>query len=303
MLVSRRRALAVSSAAFAFGPAFAAQAGQKITVAFAGSMGVVMDQGIGPAFQAKTGTQYQGIGQPALALAHLLIAKSLSADVFISVSPAPIKLVEAAELTAQAAPVASTEIVLAYSPKSKFAASLAAAGDKWTDALAQPGLRFGRTDPNTDPQGQYVLYALQLAALYYNKPGLVAKIAGPQENNQKIFAETSLLARLQDGEIDATLGYESAVISQKLPYVKLPPEINFGDPALAKTWYAKASLTVTAKGVTKTLHPGPLVFYATALKDAADPETAAAFVAFLQSAEGQALFAKYGYNPGKGAAV
>jgi molybdate/tungstate transport system substrate-binding protein len=136
--------------------------------------------------------------------------------------------------------------------------------------------------------------------LYYKQPDLVAKIAGPEVNTKQIFAETSLLAQLQDGEIDATLGYESAVISQKLPYVKLPAELNFSDPALAKTWYSKASLTVTAKGVTKTVHPGPLVFYAAALANAPNPEGAAAFVDVLQSADGQALFAKYGYNPGVG---
>lgn len=300
MLVSRRRAVALSSALAATCLAPPSWAAQKITVAFAGSMGVVMDQGIGPAFQAKTGTQYQGIAQAALALAHLLVAKSMVADVFISVSQAPIKVVEAAKLATEGVPVASTEMVLAYSPKSKFAAALASAGADWTDVLTRPGLRFGRTDPNVDPQGQYVLYTLQLAALYYKKPGLAAQIAGPEQNNHEIFAEPSLLARLQDGEIDATIGYESAVISQKLPYVKLPPEINFSDPALAKTWYRKASLVETKNGVTKTLHPSPLVFYAAQLANAPNPQGAAAFVAFLQSAQGQALFSEYGYNPGKG---
>ncbi len=304
MLTSRRWMLAATPSLLAASAVRPAWAGDKITVAFAGSMGVVMDQGIGPAFQAKTGTQYQGIGQAALGLAHLLVAKSLSADVFVSVSPGPIKVVESAKLVDAAVPVASTEIVLAYSPKSKLAAALGAStGDAWTHILAQPGVRFGRTDPNTDPQGQYVLYALQLAALYYKQPGLVKAIAGADDNNSEIFAEPSLLARLQEGQIDATLGYQSAVISQKLPYLKLPAEINFGDPALAKTWYSKAALKVTAKGVTKTVHPGPLVFYAAALKDAANPEAAAAFVAFLESPAAQALFAKYGYNPGKGAAI
>jgi molybdate/tungstate transport system substrate-binding protein len=299
MPISRRWLLAATSAlaATAAGRAYAAG---KITVAFAGSMGVVMDQGIGPAFEAKTGTKYQGIGQAALGLAHLLAAKSLSADVFVSVSPAPIKVVEAARLVDQAVPVASTEIVLAYSPKSKFAGAIADAGNAWPQVLSANGFRFGRTDPKTDPQGQYVLYTLQLASLYYKIPGLQDRIASAKSN---IFAETSLLAQLADGEVDATLGYESAVISQNLPYVKLPAEINFSNPALAKTWYSKASLTLTKDGVTKTVHPGPLVFYASALANAANAAGAAAFVAFLQSAEGQALFKKYGYNPGQGPTI
>lgn len=300
MPISRRWMLAATASLSATVAAKRAYAAGKITVAFAGSMGVVMDRGIGPAFEAKTGTEYQGIGQAALGLAHLLVAKSLSADVFVSVSPAPIKVVEAAKLVDTAVPVASTEIVLAYSPKSKFAGAIADAGNAWPQVLSANGFRFGRTDPQTDPQGQYVLYTLQLASLYYKHPGLQERIAGPKSN---IFAETSLLAQLEEGEVDATLGYESAVISQNLPYVKLPAEINFSNPALTKTWYSLASLTVTKDKVTKIVHPGPLVFYAAALKNAANPEAATAFVAFLQSADGQALFKKYGYNPGQGPAI
>jgi len=273
-----------------------AMADQKITVAFAGSMGVVMDRGIGPAFTEKTGVKFQGIGQAAMGLAHLLSAKSLNADVFVSVSPGPIKVVEQAGLMEGAVPVASTSIVLAYAPSSKFAAALAAKGADWPKILEEPGLRFGRTDPVTDPQGAYVLYTLQLAELYYKQPGLAKAVAGAVQNPAEIFAEPSLLARLQDGQIDATLGYESAVISQHLPFVALPPEINFSNPALAKSWYSKASLTL--KG--KVAHPGQLVFYAAVLKNAANPQGAEKFVKFLNSPEGQKLFAQYGYNPGKG---
>jgi len=281
-----------------------AKAEQTFTVAFAGSMGVVMDKGLGPAFQAQSGAQYQGYGQGALALAHLITGKSLNPDVFISVSPAPMKIVESAGLADSALPIASTEIVLAYDPKSKFAAALAKAkGGAWTTILANPALHFGRTDPKTDPQGQYVLYTLQLASLYYHQPDLVSKVAGETENPEQIFAEPSLLARLQDGQIDATLGYESAVISQKLPFITLPAEIDFSTPALAKTWYAKAALTTSVNGVTKTTHPGALVFYAAALKNAPDPDQAAAFLKFLQTPQAQAILKEYGYNEGKGPAI
>jgi len=283
--------------------AFAQRVYQDLyTVAFAGSMGVVMDKGLGPAFSEKTGVRYQGIGEASLGFAHLLAAKSLSADVFVPVSQAPIKIVEKAGLVdaGTAEPVASTQMVLAYSPKSKFAAQFAAAsGDGWINILEQPGMRFGRTDPNIDPQGQYLLFALQLAEAYYNRPGLAAQITGAQENNAQIFAEPSLLARLQDGEIDATIGYESAIVSQKLPFIKLPPAIDFSSPAL-KALYAKASLTITAKGITKIVHPSPLVFYAAVLKNSTNVEAAQDFVAFMLSRQGQAIFAKYGYNPGVG---
>jgi molybdate/tungstate transport system substrate-binding protein len=272
----------------------------KITVAFAGSMGVVMDRGIGPAFTASSGTQVQGIGQAAMGLAHLLAGKSLTADVFVSVSAAPIEVVEKAGLATSATPVASTSIVLAYSPKSQYAAAFAAAtDDDWTKILSTPGLRFGRTDPAVDPQGQYVLYALQLAETYYKLPGFAQKVAGAAENPADIFAEPSLLARLQDGEIDATLGYQSAVISQHLPFITLPAQINFSTPAL-KAYYKQASLTLTVKGVTKTTHPSALVFYATVLKNAPNPQEAAEFVKFLNGPAGQKILQQYGYGPGVG---
>jgi molybdate/tungstate transport system substrate-binding protein len=225
------------------------------------------------------------------------------ADVFIPVSPGPMKIVEQAGLVTpgQAVPIASTQIVLAYSPTSKFAAKLAhAKGADWTKIFREPGFRFGRTDPNVDPQGQYVLYTLQLAEKFYRQPGLAAAISGGDVNEAQIFTEPSLLSRLQDGQIDATLGYQSAVISQKLPYITLPAEINFSDPAKAKDWYSKAALTVTAKGVTKTIHPGLLVFYAAALANAPNPIAAQGFVDFLTSKTGQQIFAEYGYGPATG---
>ncbi|MDE8349662.1 MAG: extracellular solute-binding protein [Acidocella sp.] len=314
MQMSRRALLAAASALTATGlPRAWAGAGAdgKFTVAFAGSMGVVMDEGVGPAFQAKSGAQYQGIGQAAMALAHLLSAKTMMADVFIPVSPAPMKAVEEAGLVdeGQGIPVASTQIVLAYSPASKFAAAIAKAGTKagaksggaaWTKILQEPGFRFGRTDPTTDPQGQYVLYTLQLAEMLYKMPGLAKTIAGPDVNEAQIFTEPSLLSRLQEGQIDATLGYQSAVVSQKLPFIALPSEINFSDPSKNKDWYSKASLTLTSKGTSKTLHPGLLVFYAAALKNATNPTAAQGFVDFLASQTGQAIFAEYGYGPARG---
>jgi molybdate/tungstate transport system substrate-binding protein len=295
-----RRRLAIAALCLGLIGISPALAAGKITVAFAGSMGVVMDRGIGPAFSASSGTQVQGIGQAAMGLAHLLAGKTLTADVFVSVSAAPIKVVEAAGLATSAIPVASTSIVLAYSPKSQFASAFAAAkGSDWTKILGTPGLRFGRTDPAVDPQGQYVLYALQLAEIFYKLPGFAEKVAGAVENPAEIFSEPSLLARLQDGEIDATLGYQSAVVSQHLPFTTLPPQVNFSTPSF-KMYYKQASLTLTVKGETKTTHPSALVFYATVLNNAANPQAAQAFVSFLNSPAGQKILQQYGYGPGVG---
>jgi molybdate/tungstate transport system substrate-binding protein len=301
MSISRRFLCAAPLAMAFVGRARAAEA---LEVAYAGSMGTVMDKGINPSFTAATGMDVHGAGQAAMALAHLITGGTLKPDVFVPVSAGPAKLVRDAGLADKAVPVASTSIVLAYSPISKFAPQLAAKDENWTKIFQTSDFRFGRTDPAVDPQGQYALFALQLAEQYYKLPGFATKVAGATENPSQIFAEPSLLARLQAGQIDATLGYKSAVVSQKLPYIELPAAVNLSDPALAKSVYAKASLTLTGKdGKPKTVHPSPLIFYAMALKAAANPQGAAKYVAFLAGPDGQAIFARYGYGPGQGSAI
>jgi molybdate/tungstate transport system substrate-binding protein len=302
---SRRWLIAAATSLLAMGAGVGAARAQTSTVnvVFAGSMGVVMDRGIAPAFTAKTGTTVHGVGQAAMGLAHLITGKSINPDVFVSVTAPPVKVVEAAGLSDGAAPIASSAMVLAYSPASKFAPQFAKPNASVAQLLALPGLRIGRTDPRVDPQGQYVLFALQLAEAYYKEPGLAKKVASKIIDPQEIFTEPSLLARLQEGQIDFTIGYESAVISQHLPFIALPPEINFSDPAYEKDWYSKATLTLPIAGKVTTIHPTPLVYYATVLKNAKHPQAAEAYVKFLNSPEGQALFTKYGYNPPKGPSV
>ena len=159
-----------------------AAAAQPFRVAYAGSMGALMDHGIGPAFATQAHLTYQGIGQGAFALARLIAAKQMIADVFIPITAAPFEVVRKAGLAKAAVPVASTQMCIAYSPKSRFAADFAAAaaGHKpWYEVLLQPGLRFGRTDPRTDPQGRNILFALRLAEIYYKQPGFAREAARP----------------------------------------------------------------------------------------------------------------------------
>jgi hypothetical protein len=127
-----------------------AQTAEVLRVAYAGSMGVVMDRFIGPAFAKANGVEYQGIGQGAYGLARQLEGKLLQADVFVPITPGPIEILKSAGTIGPAVPVASTQMVVAYSPKSKFVTDFEAAakGEKnWYEVLQTPGLRFGSTRP------------------------------------------------------------------------------------------------------------------------------------------------------------
>jgi len=276
-----------------------AASAETLLVAFAGSMGNVMDLHLGPAFAKSHHVEYRGEGQGAYALAHLIAGHQIRPDVFVSITPGPIEVLQKAGMLKTAYPVASTQMVIAYSPNSPFAKDFAA-GKPWYRVLQMPGVTFGRTDPKTDPQGQNIIFTMQLAERYYHQPGLVQKILGPIENPQQIFTEMSLLARLKSGELAASSGYLSAVKSLHLPYVKLPVEINLSDPAYKTSWYDKAGFKLDIDGKEKTVTPQPLVFYAAVPKDAPNPKLGRKFIKFLQSPEGQKMFHDDGYSAPEG---
>jgi len=284
-----------------------AQAGDAFRVAYAGSMGVVMDRFIGPAFAKANGVEYQGIGQGAYGLARLLEGRLLQADVFISITPGPIDILKTAGMIGTAVPVASTQMVITYSPKSKFVSEFEASAQgrkPWYEVLQIPGLRFGRTDPATDPQGQNIIFTLLLAQKFYKQPGLAARILGSYQNPRQIFTEPSLLSRLEAGQLDASSAYLSAARSHHLPFIKLPDEINLSNPEMGAKWYETVRFGIKLpSGKAATLNTQPLVFYAAVLKDSKRHALARKFVQFLQSPEGRTMLGDNGYSPPKGGPI
>ena len=266
-----------------------------LQVAYAGSMGSMMDGGIRPAVAKSLGADLQGRAQGATGLANLIVAQSIRPDVFISVTAAPMRIVLTARKTKNAIPIARTEMVIAYSPKSQYAAALAKSGEPgakpWWQIAATPGFRFGRTDPNTDPQGLNVIFTMQLAARYYHQSDLVEKVLGLQINRQRIFQEPQVMARLQAGQLDASSAYKTQPAALGLPFISLPAEINLGVASMEHE-YQQASVTLNGKAH----RPSPLVFYAAVLKDAPQPKLANRFLGWLQGREARQILARYNYD-------
>lgn len=285
----------------------AAQAAGAFRVAYAGSMGVVMDRFIGPAFAKANGVEYQGIGLGSYGVARQLEGRLMQVDVFVAITSGPIDIVKKAGMIGPAIPVASTQMVIAYSPRSKFVAEFEAAaqGKKpWFEVLQTPGLRFGRTDPATDPQGQNIIFTMLLAQNFYKQPGLAKLILGSYQNPQQIFTEPSMLSRLEAGQIDAASGYLSATKSHHLPFIELPDEINLGNPEMDAKWYKTVQFSIKlSSGKEAALNTQALVFYATVLKDSKQPALAEKFVQLLRSPEGQQMFRDNGYSPPKGGPI
>ncbi|MGH7683280.1 MAG: extracellular solute-binding protein, partial [Vulcanimicrobiaceae bacterium] len=251
---------------------------------------------------AVLGIDMRGRAAGSDALANLLVGGSITADVFLPVTPGPMMTVIEAGKAQIGMPVARTEMVIAYSPKSRFAAQFADASASkrgampWYEILAQPGVRFGRTDPTTDPQGRNIIFTLLLAEDYYKQQDLAKKILGETINTTQIFSEATVEARLQSGELDAASAYRIQPGPFNLPYISLPDTINLGNQSMHQR-YQQASLTLGGR----TYHPQALVYYAAVIAGSAHADKAAAFVQWLSASQAQRIFRKYAYDAPVGA--
>ena len=267
----------------------------SLDVAYAGSMGSMMEGPIKSASARTLKIDFHGRAQGSSALAQLIAGDSIRPDVFIPVTPGPALTILRAGKADSAQPIAHTEMVIAYSPKSKFAFRFDAAAkgkeDLWK-ILQEPGLRFGRTDPVTDPQGRNIIFTIMLAAKANKQADLVEKVLGPAINEKQIFTEPTVMARLQSGELDASSAYKIQPGPLNLPYVPLPGEINLSGQNV-RADHPDIALSVGGKSHT----PEPLIYYAAVLKDASHPKGATAFVEWLRGAEAQAIFSRYNYDP------
>jgi molybdate/tungstate transport system substrate-binding protein len=266
-----------------------------LDVAYAGSMGSMMEGPIKSAAARTLKLDFHGRAQGSSALAQLIVGGSIRPDVFIPVTPGPALTILRAGKADSAQPIARTEMVIAYSPKSRFASRFDAAAKRREDLwkiLLESGLRFGRTDPVTDPQGRNIIFTLMLAEKLSSLPGIAAKILGPAINPQQIFTEPTVMARLQSGELDAASAYKIQPGPFNLPYIALQPEINLSGERVHDD-HPEISITVNGK----TYQPEPLIYYVAALNDAPNKIGAAAFAQWLIDAEAQAIFHRYNYDP------
>jgi molybdate/tungstate transport system substrate-binding protein len=271
-------------------------------VAYAASLTYLNEKVFGPAFAKATGYKYQGTAGPSDGLSSEIAAKTIFPNVFITVGGKSIASL-GPKFTKWYVQYASTSIVLAYNPASKYAPQFQAiaSGKKPISDLyklmEQPGFQLGRTDPNTDPQGRAFIYMLELAQMKYHLPkDTVTKILQGPLNSAKstqIFEEAALDSRLQAGQVDAASAYLSQAKQLHLRYITLPADINLGDASFADQ-YAKASITITSSAGKEAKTGSPLTLDITTLSGAKDAAAGNAFVAYVLSPAGWALYAKQG---------
>lgn len=275
-----------------------------VDVYYAASLKALNEGAVGPAFQAS-GYTYRGFPEASGLIVNQIKAHLITPDV-VEFADATLN----GQLMGHAngdvlrwyVTFARTHLVIGFSPKSRMAAMFERARRgrvPWYKPLLQPGIRFGRTDPNADPKGYRVIMAFNLARKLYHLPSFTQRVLGPVFNpdprglnsqSAQVFPESTLVSQLSSGNLDAGVFYLPEARAAHIPYINLPEAISFG---LSRYARLDASQTYTnSQGVTIK---GTPVFYTLSIPGTVRNRAAAvAFAKFVLSKTSRNLEAGIG---------
>ncbi|MBW2034582.1 MAG: extracellular solute-binding protein, partial [Deltaproteobacteria bacterium] len=177
------------------------------------------------------------------------------------------------------------QLVLCYTDNSRFANEVNA--DNWYKILGRKGVIWGHSDPNLDPCGYRSLMVLQLAEIYYKKPGLYDQLIANRPKKNVRPKSVELVSLLKTGNMDYAWEYLSVAVQHDLKFVKLPDEINLGNYK-KDSLYKQAKVKVTGKkpGTWMTRTGKSCTYGITMIKDAPNPDAAVAFLGYLMDPRG-----------------
>jgi molybdate/tungstate transport system substrate-binding protein len=199
---------------------------------------------------------------------------------------------------------ATNRLVIAYTKSSKYASEINE--NNWHRILMRDGVKFGFSDPNRDPCGYRTVISFLLASNLSGSPlasellsgtnirvsGMEAWVPDPIQGSEKVVIRpksVELLALLESGVLDYAFEYESVAIQHNLSYVRLPDEINLGNPEL-KDFYSRAKVHL---GSGEVIEGDAIAYGLTIPKVAARNDEALKFTKFLLT-EGLNTFEELG---------
>jgi len=191
---------------------------------------------------------------------------------------------------------ATNEMAIMYRSDSKYAGEIN--GLNWYRILLRKDVEYGHSDPNADPCGYRSQIVWQLAEKYYHVPGLYGKLKKGCPPRNVRPKETDLIALLEAGQLDYLFIYQSVCMQHRMPFVKLPDQINLGSSKYAD-FYKQAGIRITGKtpGSFIEKRGKPMVYGMTIPKNAPHRDTAIQFVAFILGSEGREIMQRNGQAP------
>lgn len=208
---------------------------------------------------------------------------------------------------------ANNKMVIAYTDKSKDADKINE--DNWYQIFAQDDVKFGFSDPNSDPCGYRSVMVLQLAEIYYKNDTIFndliesnTAIRSVQNGDKYLINSPSslnpnskvtiredaalLMPSLMSNDIDYVITYKNIAQQQEkdgVKFMELPDMLSLSsdkdEEQLSKIQLKEYS--DTDKGKTITL--SPIVYGITILDQSKDNKMALEFVKLLLSNEGKKI--------------
>jgi len=187
---------------------------------------------------------------------------------------------------------ATNEMVIVFHEKSRFASKITA--NNWYEVLQDEQVKFGRSDPNSDPCGYRTILCMKLAEKYYLDSGITEKLI--DKDSRYIRPKASdLIALLEIGELDYVFEYKSIAEQFGFPYLELADSINLSNPDLNK-FYNTVSIEINGKkpGELITQVGEAMIYGISILKNSTNLSAAQLFLDFLFSESGTAIMEKNG---------
>jgi molybdate/tungstate transport system substrate-binding protein len=154
----------------------------------------------------------------------------------------------------------------------------------WPRMLANEKVRYGRSDPDSDPCGYRTVLVLDLAERVLDVPNLRQNLLDKDRRYIRP-KETDLIALLETHTVDYIFIYRSVAVQHKLHYLVLPDSINLKNPEMVD-WYATANVEIvgSAPGKKITQHGEPMIYGLTIPDNAPNREPAIDFLDFFLDA-------------------
>jgi molybdate/tungstate transport system substrate-binding protein len=127
--------------------------------------------------------------------------------------------------------IATDHMVLAFTPRSRFAARVDSAN--WMNIVQRPGVEVGRADPSVAPVGYRTLLLFQRAEAFYHRQGLADSLLASAPARNVRGNASALAALLGTGELDYMYDYRSVAQAKGFLYVTLPPAVDLSDSILS----------------------------------------------------------------------
>lgn len=174
---------------------------------------------------------------------------------------------------------ARNEMVIVKAPNARYKNEINS--ENWIEILLKEDVKFGRSDPNSDPCGYRSEILIDLAQIMQTDKNFKNQMLNKDKNNIRP-KEVDLIALLQTNSIDYAFLYLSVAKQHKLEFVELNDSINLGNLEL-EDFYKQGKTEIADKTPnSKQIIIGePIVYSVSLMHRAKENEAAIKFLDFL----------------------